>query len=261
MSEKIRLPAVAGVFYPSDPDKLLLAVRGFLDRTEGGIVSPKAIIVPHAGYTYSGVVAATAYAHLQPREITRVVLIGPAHRVMLTGLAVPESTTWETPLGDVPIDLEALEKVSVFPQVSYSERAHLEEHSLEVQLPFLQEVLGDFQLIPLLVGDVSSEEVADVLDALWGGPETLIVVSSDLSHYKPYDEAVKIDQIVALAIANLDVRGLDDDNACGLVPIAGLVHLAQQRGLRAELLDLHNSGDTAGSKDQVVGYGAFAFYE
>lgn len=262
MSGRYRAAVVAGMFYPADPDELLQTVFGFLARAGAdSFVSPKALIVPHAGYIYSGAIAASAYAHIQPEEITRVVLMGPSHHVFLHGLAAPESLIWQTPVGDVMIDFDALRKVSTFSQISFSEKAHQDEHSLEVQLPFLREVLGDFRLIPLVVGDASPEEVAEVLDSLWGGPETLIVVSSDLSHYKRYETAAEMDRVTARAIVDLNVRSLDSDNACGLAPIAGLIHLARQKGLRAELLDLRNSGDTAGPRDQVVGYGAFAFYE
>lgn len=262
MSGKVRKPAVAGMFYPADPNELRQTVRGFLDRTDpNSFGSPKALIVPHAGYIYSGAIAASAYACVQPEEITRVVLIGPSHRVFLYGMVAPESLVWETPVGDVMIDFEAKDRVSSFPQVSFSEKAHAEEHSLEVQLPFLKEILNAFRLTPLVVGDASPEEVSAVLGALWGGPETLIVISSDLCHYKTYEEANEKDRITAQAIMDLNVRRLDSDNACGFTSIAGLVHIARQKGLRAELLDLRNSGDTAGPKDQVVGYGAFAFYE
>ena len=262
MSERVRASAVAGMFYPADSEELGRAVRGFLSKVDvDSVGSPKALIVPHAGYIYSGAIAASAYACVQPEQITRVVLIGPSHRVLFHGLAAPESILWKTPLGDVMVDFEVLKKISTFPQVTFSEKAHREEHCLEVQLPFLQEMLGEFRIIPLVVGDSSPEEVAEVLEALWGGPETLIVISSDLSHYESYEQADKKDQIAARAIEDLDLRGLDHDHACGFIPIAGLVHLARQKGMRAELLDLRNSGDTAGPKDQVVGYGAFALYE
>jgi len=237
-------------------------VTGFLQRAAStSLTPPKAIIVPHAGYIYSGPVAATAYAQLRPAGISRVVLIGPSHRVFFYGLVAPELLAWETPLGEILIDFQTLEKVMTLPQVQPSDIAHEQEHSLEVQLPFLQTVLDDFQLIPLVAGDTTKEEVAEVLDALWGGPETLVVISSDLSHYESYEQASEKDRVTAQAIVDLDTRGLESDDACGLLPIAGLVHLAQQKGMRAELLDLHNSGDTAGPHDSVVGYGAFAFYE
>lgn len=262
MSGSVREPAVAGMFYPSGADELLRTIRRFLGGAGAGrSPAPKAVIVPHAGYIYSGPVAASAYAQVNPEGIERVVLIGPSHHVWIRGLAAPEMLAWRTPLGNVMIDAEALENVSCFPQVIFSDRAHREEHSLEVQLPFLQERLGGFKLVPLVAGDAAPAEVAEVLDALWGGPETLIVVSSDLSHYERYERAREKDSAAARAIVDLDVRRLDVDSACGLVPIAGLVQLAHQKGMRAELLDLRSSGDTAGAKDQVVGYGAFAFYE
>jgi len=237
-------------------------VQGFLDRAEtSSAATPKAIIVPHAGYVYSGAIAASGYAQVHPDDIKRVILLGPAHRVLFEGLAVPEVLIWRTPLGDVRIDMEAILSLSLMPQITFSDKAHQDEHSLEVQLPFLQEWLGDFKLTPLLVGNSSVGEVAAVLAGLWGGPETLIVISSDLSHYESYEKAAEKDKGAAQAIVDLDVRGLDYDNACGLLPIAGLIHQAQQRRMRAELLDLRSSGDTAGPRDQVVGYGAFAFYE
>ena len=253
MSEKVREPAVAGMFYPVDPDELRTQIEGFLAQAESQGPSPKAIISPHAGTIYSGPIAASAYARIQPEGIERVVLLGPSHHVLLRGLAASSADVWRTPLGDVPIEHPD--------DIPVNDGAHESEHSLELQLPFLQTVLGKFKLIPLVVGDATQEEVADVLAALWGGPETLIVISSDLSHYESYDVATEKDQAAAQAIVDLDIRGLDSDNACGLIPIAGLLHLAKQKGMRAELVDLRNSGDTAGARDQVVGYGAYAFYE
>jgi len=253
---------MVGMFYPADPEELSCMIEGFLEKVESSTPSaPKALIVPHAGYIYSGPVAACAYASLQPDRIERVVLIGPSHRVLLRGLAAPESLIWETPLGRVPVDVQWLGKISTFPQLSFSDVAHEPEHSLEVQLPFLQAVLDKFQLVPLLVGNTSKEEVAEVLSALWGGPETLIIVSSDLSHYENYNTARAMDAAASDSILALDERGLESDNACGFVPIRGLLHVAKKKGMRGELLDLRNSGDTAGPKNQVVGYGAYAFYE
>ena len=254
MSEKVREPAVAGMFYPADPSELQTQVEGFLaEATPQEGLSPKAIIVPHAGTIYSGSIAASAYAQILPDGIERVVLLGPSHHVFLHGMAASSAELWRTPLGDVPLERPA--------ELPVNDTAHELEHSLELQLPFLQTVLGEFKLIPLVVGDATKEEVADVLDALWGGSETLIVISSDLSHYESYEQARAKDQATSRAIVNLEPRGLDSDNACGLIPIAGLLHFAKQKSLRAELLDLRNSGDTAGPKDQVVGYGAYAFYE
>jgi len=254
MRKTVREPAVAGLFYPADPDELRMQVEGFfadVGKPEGP--SPKAIIVPHAGTVYSGPIAASAYARIQPDGIERVVLLGPSHHVLLCGVASSSAELWYTPLGDVSLESPA--------DVLVNDEAHELEHSLEVQLPFLQTVLGEFKLIPLVVGDAAPEEVSETLAALWGGPETLVVISSDLSHYESYERAKAKDRVTSQAIVNLDVRGLDGENACGLRPIAGLVQLARQKGMRAELLDLRNSGDTAGPKDQVVGYGAYAFYE
>lgn len=250
MSEKVREPAVAGLFYPDDPEKLRGMIEEFLASAKPG-PHPKAIIAPHAGYIYSGPIAASAYIRI-PATVSRVVLIGPSHRVPLRGLAGSSASFWRTPLGDVPVECPEF--------VHVNDAAHELEHSLEVQVPFLQVVLGQFTLVPLVAGDASDEAVADVLKKLWGGPETLIVISSDLSHYESYETARVMDTAASKAILALDERGLDYDNACGRIPICGLLHLAKQKGMRAELLDLRSSGDTAGSRDSVVGYGAFAFY-
>lgn len=251
MGEFVRIPAVAGLFYPADPAKLRGTIEGFLAKAEPG-PHPKAIVVPHAGYIYSGPVAASAYICV-PATVSRVVMVGPSHRVPVRGLAGSSASFWRTPLGDVPIECPAF--------IPAHDAAHEQEHSLEVQVPFLQEVLDQFTLVPLVAGEASSEEVAKMLERLWGGPETLIVISSDLSHYENYETARKMDGAVSEAIVALDERWLDFDNACGMVPICGLLNLAKTKGMRAELLDLRNSGDTAGPRDQVVGYGAFAFYE
>jgi len=254
MREKVRDPAVAGTFYPADPTELRRMIEGFLAAVparEGML--PKAIIVPHAGYIYSGPIAASAYACIRPACIRRVVLLGPSHRVLLNGVAASSASVWRTPLGDVPVEAP--------PGLPVIDAAHAEEHSLEVQLPFLKVVLGDFTLTPLVVGQATKEEIADILASLWGGDETLIVISSDLSHYENYEIANRMDSAASQAIVDLSPAGLGSDNACGRVPICGLLHLAKQKGMRAELIDLRNSGDTAGSRDQVVGYGAYAFYE
>jgi AmmeMemoRadiSam system protein B len=214
---------------------------------------PKCIIVPHAGYIYSGPIAASAYAKIEPSAVHRVVLLGPSHRVYLEGAAASSASMWHTPLGDIPVEAPS--------HVPVVDAAHAEEHSLEVQLPFLQVVLNEFTLIPLVVGETSKEKIAGLIDSLWGGEETLIVISSDLSHYEDYETACRMDLVASQAIIELDPSGLGSGNACGRVPIRGLLHLAKQKGMRAELLDLRNSGDTAGARDQVVGYGAYALYE
>jgi AmmeMemoRadiSam system protein B len=218
------------------------------------------VIVPHAGYVYSGPVAAQAYRRIAAGRATvrRVVLLGPVHRVPIDGLALPAARAFATPLGVVPVDAEGAARALALPQVRVSEAAHALEHSLEVQLPFLQTVLEDFAIIPLAVGDATAEEVAEVIDRLWGGVETLIVVSSDLSHYHPYAEARTLDGATARAVLALDAS-LDHQQACGATPINGFARCARRRGLKPEMLDLRNSGDTAGDKSRVVGYAAFAF--
>ncbi len=264
VTERVRPPAVAGVFYPADAVLLKATLDSFLERHPPRIQeTPKAIIVPHAGYVYSGPVAASAYACLTPARgrIQRVVLLGPAHRVAFSGLAVPSVDYFETPLGLVPVDKAAVERIATLPQVRVLDEAHAFEHSLEVQLPFLQETLGEgFEIVPLVVGDTSPQEVAEVIDVLWGGSETLIVVSSDLSHYYDYDTARKLDTITSKAIEALDPTAIHFEQACGRTPVAGLLLMARRHGLQAETLDLRNSGDTAGDKSRVVGYGAYVFH-
>ena len=256
----VRQPAVAGMFYPAEPRELRGMISGYLAAASATGAAPKALIVPHAGYIYSGPVAASAYALLKPLRgtIRRVVLLGPAHRVALTGLALPSSDFFATPFGNVPFDKEAAALIRVLPQVQVMDAAHAREHSLEVHLPFLQEVLGEFSLIPLVVGDASAEEVGEVLERLWGGTETLVVISSDLSHYHDYQTARRMDAATARAIETLRFEDLGYDNACGRVPVSGLLYVARRRGLAVRTLDLRNSGDTAGPRDQVVGYGAWA---
>jgi AmmeMemoRadiSam system protein B len=260
---EVRRPAVAGAFYPADPARL----RADVDRLLAGIrvepgPAPKALIVPHAGYVYSGPIAAAAYARLRPvaEQIRRVILLGPAHRMLIRGLALPGARAFATPLGVVAIDEEAAAAARRLPHVVDSAAAHADEHALEVQLPFLQRVLPDFKLVPFVVGDATAEMTAEVLDALWGGPETLIVVSSDLSHYHAYRDAQAIDRATVARILALR-NDLDHEEACGATPINGLLCAAQRRGLAAELLDLRNSGDTAGDRARVVGYAAFDFRE
>jgi AmmeMemoRadiSam system protein B len=260
---EIRPAAVAGRFYAADPEELRRDVERHLAAARGPSrppPPPKALIVPHAGYVYSGPVAAAAYARLAPMRDTleRVVLLGPSHRLWFEGLAVPSVEAFRTPLGTVPLDREWLARVRDLPQVVVLDAAHAQEHSLEVQLPFLQCVLGSFTLAPFAVGDASARQVAQVLERLWGGPETLIVISSDLSHYLDYESARRIDADTARCIEALRPDELDPERACGYLPIAGLLLAARRRALRVEPLDLRSSGDTAGGRDQVVGYGAWA---
>ncbi len=257
----VRNPAVAGLFYPDDPRELQAMIADYLGaaRAEGSV--PKAIIAPHAGYIYSGPIAASAYARLKPARgrITRVVLLGPAHRVGFHGLALSSADCFQTPLGRVTVDQEAIKKLGRLSYVHVMDAAHAQEHSLEVHLPFLQEVLGEFSLIPLVVGDAEPREVGEVLDLLWGGTETLIVISSDLSHYHDYKTAQKLDRATSQAIEQLRLEDIQYDHACGRNPVNGLLHVARRLGLRAKTIDLRNSGDTAGSSERVVGYGAYVF--
>jgi hypothetical protein len=264
-TQPTRRAAVAGLFYPGTPSELGRAVddalAGAAGRGAAGDV-PKALIVPHAGYVYSGPVAAEAYARLEPARgvIERVVILGPCHRVPVRGLALPAAAAFETPLGTLRVDADAVRAIADLPQVVASAAAHAEEHAIEVQLPFLQRTLGDVAIVPLVVGAASADEVADVLERLWGGAETLIVISSDLSHYHRYEDAQAIDAATVRAILALAPE-LDHEQACGATPIAGLLEVARRRGLSPQLVDLRNSGDTAGDKRRVVGYASLAFFE
>jgi MEMO1 family protein len=261
----VRPAAVAGMFYPASPGALEAQVRAYLEqapRPAEPAARPKAMIVPHAGYVYSGPIAATAYARIAAarEDIRRVVLLGPAHHVRLRGLAVPTADSFATPCGEVEVDRAAVARALDLPQVSESDRAHALEHSLEVQLPFLQALLSKFRLVPFAVGDAAAAQVAEVIDLLWGAAETLIVVSSDLSHYHSYDQARSLDRSSAQTVVELSPT-LDHTQACGALPINGLLTVARRRGLRPELLDLRNSGDTAGGRVRVVGYASFVFSE
>ncbi len=255
----IRHPAVAGTFYPSNPQQLQETLNQYLESAAEGYKLPKAVIVPHAGYVYSGAVAASVYKRVKAGydTIKRVVLLGPSHRVGFRGIAVSHAEFFKTPLGDVPLDLTAVQNVLTFPFVEYRDDAHYLEHSLEVQLPFLQTVLKEFSLIPLVVGDVSAENVAQVLELFYGQADTLIVVSSDLSHYHDYATAQYFDQKTNKKIERLDYQLLEEESACGRIPISGLLELAKQHSLSIKNIDLRNSGDTAGDKNRVVGYGAY----
>jgi len=263
----VRPAAVAGTFYPADPSRLASMVEGFLREGEPGSgrpapKAPKAVIAPHAGYVYSGPIAGSAFRAIQAvaSTIERVVLLGPAHFLPIHGLALPGHSFFATPLGEVAVEPEGAQASLRLPQVRVIPEAHAREHSLEVELPFLQSLLGEFVLVPLAVGSASGEEVAEVLDRLWGGPETLIVISSDLSHFLPSEAARRADRATADEILALG-GPLDPLQACGAVPINGLLEAARRRSLVPELLDLRNSADTAGDPSRVVGYGAFAFHE
>ena len=264
MNEFVRPPAVAGLFYPEDPDVLRGQIRRYLDpKKQRQGPPPKALIAPHAGLPFSGDVAGTAYAQLgeHSQRIKRVILLGPSHRVPFRGIAASHARYFDMPMGTVSVDLQALRNLEDLPGFQYLESAHEMEHGLEVHLPFLQELLGDFQIVPLVVGDASAEMVGDVLERLWGGDETLIAISSDLSHFMDYDSACKRDRATSEAIQRLDYENVRPGDACGRHPINGLLWVARRRGLKANTLQLCNSGDTAGTRDQVVGYGAYVFTE
>jgi hypothetical protein len=263
MNARIRPPAVAGLFYPGRPAELRHAVSEYLAQAPAAApASPKALIVPHAGYIYSGAIAAAGYSQISQRrrQIRRVVLIGPSHRVYLQGMAVPTAEAFQTPLGVVPIDRELKARVLTHPQMVEADEPHANEHCLEVQLPFLQILLDDFTLLPVALGSVAPPAVAAMLDDVWGGDETLVLVSSDLSHYLPYEAARKLDSITSDAILRCDTH-LTGEQACGCTGINGLSHLARQRGLTIAEIARCNSGDTAGDRHRVVGYGAFALHE
>jgi len=270
-SESLRPPAVSGLFYPAAPAALAAQVDALLADARAArpgqerLAPPKALIVPHAGYVYSGSTAAAAYARLAPHaaQYRRVVLLGPAHRHGFRGLALPQATAFATPLGIVPLDTAAMAGLAALPGVSVLPEAHAGEHALEVQLPFLQRVLGDFTLVPLVVGLAPPEQVAAALRQLWGGPETLIVISSDLSHYHDYATARQLDLATAAAIERADIAAVagagNTEGACGRHAIAGLLAVAADDALAPTRLALCSSGDTAGPRDRVVGYGAWEF--
>lgn len=263
VSLRVRPAAVAGLFYPGDPAELRDAVSGYLSQapTVAGPI-PKALIVPHAGYIYSGAIAAAAYSQVVHRrsQIRRIVLIGPSHRVHLRGMAVPSAEVFQSPLGSVPVDRELKARVLEQEHVIESDAPHLSEHSLEVQLPFLQVLFDDFALLPVALGSASPPAVAAVLADVWGDEETLVLVSSDLSHYLTYDEACAVDNETITAILRNDAT-LTGEQACGCIGINGLTFLARQRSARLEEIARCNSGDSAGDRSRVVGYGAFALHE
>jgi len=275
----IRQPAVAGMFYPDDPELLAAQVKRCLDDgakrladLEGiATARPKAIVAPHAGYPYSGPIAGTAFATLNPRNaeqthpldpIARAIIIGPSHRVSFDGIAVPTARAFATPLSDISLDRPTIDDLLDRGLVKEFDRAHADEHSIEVELPFLLATSSpSLQIVPLVVGNASAGQTAEILDLLWGGPETVIVISSDLSHFLPYEVATDFDAETADLILSLSGDRLTGERACGYQPLRGLLDLARRRHLKPSLLDLRNSGDTAGPPDSVVGYGAFAFHQ
>ena len=260
---RLRPPALAGTWYPDDATALGDGVDAHLGAAAPSGPAPKAVVAPHAGLVYSGPVAGVAYAELGQAAdvIERIVLLGPAHRVPVRGLCAPSVDGFVTPLGSIPLDRAAIADLADLPQVFVDDEPHRAEHSLEMHLPFLQRSVGDFTLIPLVVGSATSAEVAQVLQRLWGGPETRIVISSDLSHFHDYATACIRDRQTTEAIEALDGQRLHDDSACGRVPLRGLLRIARERKMTVKTLDVRNSGDTAGSRDRVVGYGAWGLHE
>ena len=261
---KIRLPVAAGRFYPRKPEELRLQIDCLLHQARwSGGAAPKAIIAPHAAYPFSGSVAASAYAQLNCARdhIKRVILLGPSHYVPFQGVAATSAEAFATPLGLVPVDTAVMAMVLSLPQVRVVDRAHAYEHSLEVQLPFLQVILGDFTIVPLLTGEAGAEELGQVLERLWGGPETCFVISSDLSHNCDYQTAREVDETTARSIERLCLEKIGAEQACGRVSLLGLLTAAHHHHLDCRTVDLRNSGDTGGPRKRVVGYGAFAFVE
>ena len=260
---RFRPPVFAGRFYPAIPDRLREQVRDFLAQSAPPeACRPKALIVPHAGYVFSGPVAASGYAWLisHAASIDRVVLLGTCHTPGIDGLAACDVDAFQTPLGTVPVDLTAVENALRLPQVQIDEQAHDRDHALEVQLPFLQVVLSSFTIVPFLVGQADAASVAEVLEGpLWDAERTLFVVSSDLTHHLPYEESRRLDAATARAIEHFDEASLAPRSACGLNAIAGLLHAARHHALTCRTVDLRSSGDTAGPRDRVVGYGAWVF--
>ena len=258
----MRAPAGAGLFYEGDPARLQRHVADLLGQvTADAGPAPRALIVPHAGYAYSGQTAARAYARLRPLQdrIRRVALFGPAHRVYLQGMAIPSVDAFSTPLGDIPLDRTALQSIATLPAVTVSDEAHREEHSLEVQLPFLQSILADISLVPVVVGHCEPTAVAAVMNALWREPDTLLLVSTDLSHFHSYAEARQLDKLTCERLLARE-HDLTGEDACGAQALNGLMSTERGRSLDMELISMCNSGDTAGDRNRVVGYGAFALH-
>ncbi|KTD37435.1 putative dioxygenase [Legionella moravica] len=259
----VRQPAVAGIFYPGDQFTLHNTIQHLLSQSKQSSLPPKVLLVPHAGYRYSGSIAALAYASLiqQRDRIKNIVLLGPAHTVHLRGIAYDPVKYFATPLGEIAQNQELITKISTLPYVHALSQAHQQEHCLEVQLPFCQELFNEFTVLPLVVGETSEQDVADLLQQVWGGEETLIIISSDLSHYLPYDTAQQKDRNTCLSISTLNPESLHQQDACGYYPLRGLLHFARQNQICGRLLDLKNSGDTSGTKDRVVGYASYHFYQ
>ncbi|MCU7939539.1 MAG: AmmeMemoRadiSam system protein B [gamma proteobacterium symbiont of Bathyaustriella thionipta] len=264
LQTEIREPAVAGSFYPDDSAELDSAVQAYLNNCDVKATDkqPLAMIVPHAGYMYSAPIAASAYKQLIPfaEQISKVVLLGPSHRTPLLGIATSSLNAFQTPLGIIPLDKKTIEQLNQFPYVQTYDEAHNQEHSLEVQLPFLQKILTNFTLVPLVIGQIDDQQVSDVIESLWQDEHTLILISSDLSHYLDYDKAKRCDQATCQSIEAFNPQNIHYEQACGRSGIAGMLLSAKKHHLQIQTLDLRNSGDTAGTRDRVVGYGAWTFF-
>lgn len=256
----VQKPAVAGSFYPDDPTLLGQAVEGLLARFEdAGTDQPKALIMPHAGYNFSGAVAAAAASRLKP-GITRVVILGPSHYNAFKGVALPDADALSTPLGRIPID-ESANSLIGDPDVRVNAEAYAKEHSIEVELPFLQVRLGTFSVLPLLVGDIDPARLSGMIDRLWGGPDTLIVISTDLTHFMTAAQASKLDANTASKIETAEPDGLTGREACGVRALGSFLMVASRRGLRITRLALTHSGAVTGDDSRVVGYGAWMAQE
>ena len=260
--KQIRAPSAAGIFYPEEPADLRHVVKSFLENADVCGPYPKAMVIPHAGYRCSGPVAACGYRLLDPirDSVKRVVLLGPSHHDRFYGLAASSADEFATPLGNVAVDMDAVDIALRLPQVHLRDKAHADEHSLEVQLPFLQLTLHDFELVPLVIGKATDNEVAETIDLFWDDTETLIIVSSDLSHHDSYSTAKQIDSKSAQLVERCQYRQLTAELACGYLGIRGLLMVARERSMHVKTIDLHNSVDMAGPMDRVVGYGSFIVY-
>lgn len=259
----VREPAVAGIFYPGERFVLQKTVQELLDQAPQFRPTPKAIVVPHAGFIYSGSIAASAYASLinEKDSIKKIVILGPAHTLFFKGIAYDSAEQFASPLGTIDQDQELLAKITDLPFVYRLPEAHKKEHSLEVQFPFCQVLFSKFTVLPLIVGETHPEQVAQLIERIWGNDDTLLIISSDLSHYLPYEIAQRLDHKTCFAIDTLNEESLAHEGACGYYPLRGFLHFARQKQLLGRLLDLRNSGDTAGEKDKVVGYASYHFYE
>ena len=261
--EKIKQADVAGMFYPGEEASLRQMVDGFIQKALSFDLRPRAIIAPHAGYIYSGSIAGTAYKTIAAvrDQIENVIIMSPAHRFYLRGIALHMADAFATPLGNIPVNIGIVKKIKQFSSVQWEERSFIQEHGLETHLPFIQRAFKPgIKIVPMIVGECQESEVAEILESVWEDPRNFVIISSDLSHFHSYADAKKLDRNTVDLIQNLDSQSLDTEFACGHYPICGLLNLARNRKLKIKALDIRSSGDTAGSKESVVGYGSFAVY-